>query len=189
MRQVLEQRHARPPSGHGPPVSLVLGTISPGQCGLLIPPDERGTGRCHHGRVAQQDGTAEQQGLADDDGQHGHIHGIADVTVQPAHHQLPGRRGRGRGTVPLQHELCERGDQRRGARRGHRRADDPDRDRIIGAGLPSGQPPGNQPGHHPGRDHQEDRAARDGCDPPHWASALRVLTVIVNAASLLAYGR
>jgi hypothetical protein len=138
---------------------------SAGQAGLLVPAHARCPDGPADRGVLEQAELAEQQRLTKDDHQKPDVGRIADVAVEPRHHQVLGRCQRHRSTA-RHGELDEHGHYRdeSGADQEypHRPRHDPVRQRPVK--LPARDPPGDQHHERTGHRHEPRRTAdRGGC--------------------------
>src|SRR5215217_3885806 len=78
---------AGPPGWHRAPVGLVVRAESAAESRFLVPADECCGDQPEGCGVEQQTELAQEQRLADDDRQYRHIHGVADIAIQPADDQ------------------------------------------------------------------------------------------------------
>src|SRR5215216_2848440 len=78
---------AGPPGGHRASVGLVVRPEPAGEGGFLVPADECCGDQPEGCSVHQQTELAQEQPLTDDGRQYGHIHGVADIAIQPADDQ------------------------------------------------------------------------------------------------------
>src|SRR5215210_9055831 len=75
---------AGPPGGHRAPVGLVVRAEPARKGGFLVPADEYCGDQPEGCSVQQQSELAQEQRLTDDGRQYRHIHGVADIAIEPA---------------------------------------------------------------------------------------------------------
>ena len=90
-----------PPWDVGPKI-LVLGPELLSKHGLLVDQDKRVEGEPHEPAVSHETPVAEQDRLAQYDGDDGNVHRITHVAIQTRHNEVLGRCDRRRRADPLQ---------------------------------------------------------------------------------------
>src|SRR5437762_8128560 len=90
-----------PPRDIGPEI-LVLASKTLSQHRLLIRQDKGVEGEPHEPAVNQETPVAEQDRLAENDGDDGNVNGITHVAIQTRHYEVLRRRDRRRRAKPLQ---------------------------------------------------------------------------------------
>src|SRR5215831_4501460 len=102
------RRQPRNPPRDVGPEFLVLGAKALGQHRLLVGQDKGVEGEPHEPAVNHETPVAEQDPLAQNDGDDGNVDGIAHVAIQTRHHEVLRRCDRRRRAEPLESKARKR---------------------------------------------------------------------------------
>lgn len=160
--------------GHPPrdisAVCRILVAESGEQRRFLVPKDETGRRPTNDGSVCQQQRVTEVQALAGDHGNDCHVHGIADMSIDPSNYQVLGGSDRSRGPEPLSDEPDKRVGEDSSAENHQNGTDDPNRWPPLAGRLPSADKPGDDTGDDHRSDNEEHETADRG--PPSGIQGL-----------------
>src|SRR6187455_1793047 len=179
--------HARYPARDGGAERLVLSPKRLLERGFFVRHDEDVEGEPEQRAVDDEAPIAHQHPLTQDDGNDRDVYWITHITVETAHHEIPGRRD-GRGSAEtLQRETrkcvneprhaCENHDRAEAARQlqtKERRLELPTRDR-----------PWNEPRQRTRGDHEENRRAQGGNGSLHGGSRTQRVILSVTESVVL----
>ena len=104
-------REPRNPARDIGPEILVLGPKRLSKHRLLVPHDKRVEGEPHQHTVPKKALVAEQDRLAQNDGDKGNVNRIAHIAIETRHHEVLRRCDRRRRAQSLQRKACKRVDK------------------------------------------------------------------------------